>query len=237
MTMSLPLLLSMLLLLCPVSHALFIPFQFQRQSANYARLSEWNEVIIEITKLSHLTLYTQCWITLALYYMTPILLFIAKSLSIGVFIMYHTFVMIDPMSLSYHSTELTKDVTGLIPGKNVGVWAVLQLQHSVFPFYLFLTYPNIGGIWAVFATFVVVAFYIGWSLFCWHVHGIPAYPFLAKLRNDGNEVRFYELVLILSVALCCIISRLWVELLMFSLGVVTSCGPNYIHEIMIEYVS
>jgi hypothetical protein len=36
-------------------------------------------------------------------------------------------------------------------------------------------------------------FYVVWHLFCWNVQGIPAYPFLIRLREMKYEILFYIL--------------------------------------------
>ncbi len=220
--------------LIPIVNTVVNPFSFQKEASKNAKKRGFNSMIVTITRsCPYLTLYTQFWIIVAMYNLTPVSMFIGQSLSWCVFILYHGINFIDPMHLAYHPEEFVKEVVSWKPPintqtsfKNIVVWFGLHLQHTIFPFYLhYLTYVyNIDytkNIYAVFCTFNIMIFYTIWHMFCWYVQGIPAYPFLTKLRLMSHEITFYFVGFVLMTIINCILASMWSELFFYIIGVVS----------------
>ncbi len=213
----------------PIIFTTINPFPFQKETAEDAKKRGWNSYIILITRAcSFLTLYTQFWIIIAMLYLTPTTMFIGQSLSWIVFSLYHGMNYIDPMLLAYHPEEFVREVIRWTPPtkkRYTIIWAGLHLQHTVFPFYLhYLTFKHEidykNNLFAVVSSFNVVLFYVAWHLCCWHVQGIPSYPFLKKLRIDKYELLFYCGGFIYMVVINCILASMWRELLFYLLGLI-----------------
>jgi len=187
----------------PLVNTSLRPLTFQIKASSYAKENGWPVVVIVLTRaLPFLTLYTQFWILIAMYYLNSSTMFIAQTLSISVFLLYHGINLLDPMYLAWHPKELVYEVVRLIPPwKNpfhLIIWVGLHLQHTIFPFYLFFLANKhdlnklFRWVYLVLSSILLII-YILWHLFCWHVQGIPAYPFLVKLRAMEYEVLFYIL--------------------------------------------
>jgi hypothetical protein len=222
--------------LIPIVNTVINPYPFQKQATDNARQRGWNEYMIIITRsCPYLTLYTQFWIILAMYNMTPITMFIAQSLSWFVFCVYHGINYIDTKHLAYHPEEFVKEVVSWKPPKGplVVVWFGLHWQHTIFPFYLhYLTYKHeidySNNIYAVLCSFGVMAFYLVWHLFCWKVQGIAAYPFLNSLRRMSNEILFYCVSFVVITVVNCVVASMWKELMFYLVGFFNMLVINHI---------
>ncbi len=222
--------------LIPIVNTIVNPSPFQKEATDNAKQRGWNKYIILVTRACpYLTLYTQFWILVALYFLTPTTMFIGQSLSWFVFILYHGINYIDPMHLAYHPEELVKEVVSWTPpkNKNIVIWFGLHLQHTIFPFYLhYLTNKyNIDyckNIYAILCSFAAISIYVVWHLFCWYVQGIPAYPFLTKLRLFTHELLFYCAGTVLMVVVNCILAFMWSELIFYFMGIGTTLIIGYI---------
>jgi len=220
--------------LIPIVNTIVNPFYFQKVATLHAKEQGWNILIILTTRAGlYLTVYTQFWILIALIYMTPVTMFIGQSLSWIVFYLYHGINFINPMNLTYHPREFVEQVVSWKPPLktpfrstnlfNLIVWIGLHLQHTIFPFYLhYLTYKyNIdysNNLYAVFYSFIVMGVYVIWHLFCWHVQGIPAYPFLTHLRQKNLEKLWYLVGFHFVIIVNTILASMWVELLFYCIG-------------------
>jgi hypothetical protein len=181
----------------PIFFRTIRPEQFQIKSNENAEKRGWSKPIILLTAgIPYLTLYTQIWILIALWYLTPRTMYIAQSLSSSVFILYHSINFIGPMHLTYHSEDLIKKIVRWTPPFSMYIipWFGLHVQHTFFPFYLYyisIKYKINYDLKYTLDTFIIMGIYILWHLFCWHVHDMPAYPFFIKLRKNGYEIPFY----------------------------------------------
>jgi hypothetical protein len=176
-----------------VANCIANPHSAQIKAELDARKREWSYFAIYTTRsLPYLTLYAQILTLFALFWSTPSTIHFGHSLSSVVFIAYHGINSINPSHLSYHPLEITRIVTAWKPPCSMLVvpWIGLHLQHSVFPFYLHWIQERVTLL-DLACAHVLLLIYIFWHLFCWHVQGIPAYPFLAHLRTTGWETVFY----------------------------------------------
>jgi hypothetical protein len=222
--------------LIPIVNTVVNPFPFQKEAAIDAVDRGWSDTLILVTRsCPYLTLYTQFWIIVALYYMTPTTMFIAQTLSWFVFCVYHGINYIDKKHLAYHSEEFVKKVVSWKPPKwpLVIVWFGLHWQHTIFPFYLhYLTYKYdidyTNSFYAVMCSFGVMAFYLVWHTFCWKVQGIAAYPFLNRLRQISHEISFYCAAFTLVVVVNCIVASMWRELIFYMVGILHMIAVNHV---------
>lgn len=212
--------------LIPIVNTVINPHPFQIEATIHAKAKGWNDRIILITRsCCYLTLYTQFWTMIAMYKLTPTTMFIAQSLSCFVFCLYHGINYLDTKHLSYHSQELVKEVVSLKPPKNekAFIWFGLHWQHTIFPFYLtYLSYKHSinyqSNVAMMIYSFLVMGLYVVWHLFCWHVQGIAAYPFLNKLRTTSHELSFYYVSFILTIIINSMIASMWSELFFYIMG-------------------
>lgn len=213
--------------LIPIVFTTVNPFPFQIKATEDAKKRGWNTLVILVTRACpYLTLYTQFWILVAMYNLTPLTMFIGQSMTWCVFLLYHGFNLIDPTHLTYHPEEFVREVVSWKPpkNKNIVIWFGLHLQHTVFPFYLhYLTskyeIDYTGNISYVMCSFLLMLFYVVWHLFCWYVQGIAAYPFLNYLRNKSQELLFYCLGFHFMVVVNYILTSMWSELLSYFMGI------------------
>jgi len=220
-------------LVIPIVFTTYNPFPFQVEAAKNAKIRGWNNFTILITRTCpYLTLYSQIWTILAIYSLNPTIMFVAQSMTIIVFCLYHGINLIDPTNLTYHPVEFVKEVISWKPPNNwnIIIWAGLHVQHTVFPFYLYyltikyeINYTN--DIRIVLTSYLAMIVYIIWHTFCWIVQGIPAYPFMTKLKRAGHDVIFYIVGLNFMIIVNCIISRMWNELFFFFLGAQMLSSP------------
>lgn len=227
MTETLVLIVTIAVFITPIVFTSINPFPFQKIAAQDAKRRGWGDTIIRVTRsCEFLTLYSQFWTIVAMYYLTPTTMFIAQSLSWSVFIVYHSMNYISPALLSYHPREFVQEVVRWTPPRQTkyfGIWLGLHLQHTVSPLYLhYLTQKHnidyTNNLFAFVSAFNAVLFYIGWHLFCWHVQGIPAYPFLTEQRINMVEHNLYCVGLSCVVALNCVLAGMWRELGFYLLG-------------------
>ncbi len=184
-----------------ILNSIINPPLFQREASMAAKQNGWPVPIIILTRsFQHFTVYSLLWTLASLYTLEPNIMFIGLSLSWLVFIAYHGINFIDPMHLAYHPEELVKLVVGCKPPLSVHIipWTGLHFQHTIFPFYLFyksIEHNTFGRLSPYIHIYCHAAllFYVVWHLFCWNVQGIPAYPFLIRLREMKYEVLFYIL--------------------------------------------
>lgn len=188
-----------ILILIPILISIFNPPSFQRDAMILSKQKGWKMPIILLTRsFQHFTVYSLLWTFVSLYTLEPDIIFIGMTISWSVFTAYHGINWINPIHLSYHPEELVKIVTYWKPPMSFHIipWLGLQFQHTVFPFYLlFLSikheiYTKLSP-WIHTHCFLALLVYIMWHLFCWTVQGMPAYPFLMRLRHNGYEIIFY----------------------------------------------
>lgn len=181
-------------LLVPLVFPCFFPLPLQRKAAIDAYRRGWSWPVVLVTRTTpYLTLHTQAWIFAALHTRDPELVFTAHTLSLGVFVLYHGFNLINPMLLAHHPEPLVRKVTAVQPPLSdpflLLIWLGLHLQHSFFPFYFFFQdFPSKQSLMPVF----VLGGYIVWQRVCWAVQDVPAYPVLEQFRQQGYEYVFYQ---------------------------------------------
>ena len=179
----------------PIVNCIVNPQRFQIQAAIDAKSRGWSTLSIWVTRaFQYFTLYAQIWTLIAICTEVPTTIHLAHSLSWLVFVAYHGINLVDAEHLSYHPPELTRIVTGWKPPMSILIipFIGLHLQHTIFPFYLYSIHQPAS--WGdLFLAHKALFLYIRWHLVCWEVQGIPAYPFLSRLRRDGWETSFYVL--------------------------------------------
>lgn len=220
-------------LIVPIINAMINPQPFQKSAHKCAKSRGHNKIVIIITRAcQHLTLYSQFWTIIALYYKTPLTMFIAQTMSILVFFLYHGFNYFDKKYLAYHPIELVEQVVSLTPPMNryIIVWMGLHFQHSIFPFYIYYISRNYDLVhyepYMLFYSFATMTAYILFSIYCWKVQGIAPYPFLNDLNKHSSEVLFYCLGFIVFMTINCVVCSMYNELFFYSLGIISLLVPS-----------
>lgn len=243
MTESFILALSVVSILIHIVNNAINPFPYQIKSSYDAKQHGWNDYIIILTRTcSYLTIYSQCWIIIALWNLTPLTMYIAQSISWIVFFLYYgtNFVGIKkPSYMIYHPEEFVKKI-GWGPmlfkfnkwnPKELGhimIWIGINIQYTIFPFYLRylrvkydINYDN--TIQYVLSGFATVFIYVIWYMFCRYVQDDKMQIFTT---NDSYLI-FYCISFILMVAVNCILASMWNGLFFYCLGIITMISINY----------
>lgn len=217
-------------LIIPIINAVVNPQPFQKDAHKCAKSRGHDKGVIILTRAcQHLTLYSQFWTIIALYYKTPLTMFVAQTMSILVFFLYHGFNYFDSKHLAYHPKELVEQVINIFPPMNkyIVVWMGLHFQHSVFPFYIYYISRkydlNNYEPHMLFYSFTVMTAYILFFNYCWKVQGIAAYPFLNELNKHSSEFLFYCSGFIVFMIINCIVCGMYNELFFYVLGIINLC--------------
>ncbi len=170
-------------------------------------------IIVLTRSTQYFTLFAQFWLIVALISENPVAQLVAQSTGTAVFILYHGFTSVDPMSLSYHDEGMVREATRLFPppmNRYIVGWFGLHFQHTVCPlmaWYLhgWYTWDNANR-----ASLLGLVF-LPWSLFCWKVQGIPAYPFMKRL-DDTMIDTFYIWSIVFYVAMTLGIGKMFTQI-------------------------
>ncbi len=157
--------------------------------------------LVQIVRpLGFFTKYTVFWAALAEWTEHPTVVGIAVSLCRILPVLYLCMNTIDPCHISYHDPEMTRAAARILPPLNryivpwFGLNFGLNFIHYVAPALFLLKHAGTAtNTWATFAA--VLAWWWMHEL-SWIIQGVPSYPFLAHLRNTGQDGRFVALCMV-----------------------------------------